>query len=868
MSDDESRPIRYALEDEFARGGVGAIHAARDAALNREVAYKVLLPRRDTEATYRLRFVREARLTAQLEHPNIVPVHDLGVDGNGQLYFTMKRIRGRTLDQVLRLLRSGDPTAETEYPLPRRLSIFLQVCQAVHYAHTRGVLHRDLKPANVMVGGFGETLVMDWGLAKRIPAIGDGGRLAHDDEAEAAITLAALAADDTGRLRNLLDEDLPADERLPPGEGPPDPPRLVEGRLDVLDASFGGGGEDSQWDPLGEDGRSAGIFQTHDGRVMGTPTHMSPEQASGKDLDHRSDVYSLGVMLYELLTFLTPFRGADVRDVMLQVVRGRFRKPSERAPALQIDPAIEDICLRTMARRPDDRPPTAGALLEEVEAFLQGRTERVRRAAASRARLAEALDLLRRWEELGARRDRARGRAGRLAREVEPWQPIEERRRLWAAEDEARTLELQAVQVLADGEQQLAEALRLDEGNDEARRALAELHWARLQEAERGGDPSAAVRARSALLSVDDGTWAQLLEAPGTLSVTSEPPGAVATLFRLEEIDRRLVPRAPVELGSTPITDAPQPPGPCLLIVRAPGRAPARIPLRLGRGERPAVHVRLHAPDEIGDGFVQVPAGPCRIGGDLEAHNCLRARTAEVPDFAIAVFPTTMAEYLEFLNDLPDRDEAWARAPRAEPRAGQYLARRDDGTLGLPDVDPNGHRWDPRLPVMAVSFEDAVAYAEWRGRRDGVRYRLPTDAEWEKAARGTAGRIFPWGDRLEHSYCHTQATWPDVQPRPVGSVRDDESPYGVRDLGGGARDWVDGWKTQARKMRAMRGGSWWDRPHKARAAERTGWPADNVYGDSGFRLVKSLPPEPPGPALVGDDDPRRGGVTIDDVPER
>ncbi len=241
MSDDESRPIRYALEDEFARGGVGAIHAARDAALNREVAYKVLLPRRDTEATYRLRFVREARLTAQLEHPNIVPVHDLGVDGNGQLYFTMKRIRGRTLDQVLRLLRSGDPTAETEYPLPRRLSIFLQVCQAVHYAHTRGVLHRDLKPANVMVGGFGETLVMDWGLAKRIPAIGDGGRLAHDDEAEAAITLAALAADDTGRLRNLLDEDLPADERLPPGEGPPEPPRLVEGRLDVLDASFGGG---------------------------------------------------------------------------------------------------------------------------------------------------------------------------------------------------------------------------------------------------------------------------------------------------------------------------------------------------------------------------------------------------------------------------------------------------------------------------------------------------------------------------------------------------------------------------------------------------------------------------------------------------
>jgi serine/threonine protein kinase/formylglycine-generating enzyme required for sulfatase activity len=866
MGDDTEKMQRYAVGDEFAHGGVGAIHAAQDAALNRDVAYKVLLEHRDNIRSYRLRFVREARLTAQLEHPNIVPVHDLGVNGEGQLFFTMKRVRGRTLDQVLRQLRRGDAKTAGDFPLPRLLSVFNQMCQAVHYAHTRGVLHRDLKPANVMVGGFGETLVMDWGLAKRIPAIGTADRLEYDDEAEAAETLAALAADDTGRLRGLLDEDLPAEESLAESEEFSEPPRPVEGRLDVV-ASSEHDPTGSSWDPLGEDGRSAGTFQTIDGRVMGTPTHMSPEQASGRELDHRSDVYSLGVILYELLTLKTPFSGRETREIMLKVVRGRFRRPTVRAPERGIDPAIEDICLRAMARQPDDRPATVWDLFEEVEAFLQGRTERDRRTRASKERLEEGLERLRRWEELCVSADAARRRTGRLAQEVEPWMALVERRRLWASEDEAERLELEAVGVLAEVELQLHEALRLDEDNHEARSTLAELHWNRLEQAERTGDRAGSVRAKADLLSVDDGTWRRILEAPGALSVTSEP-AATATLYRLEEVDRRLVPTAPVELGPTPVAETTQPPGRYLLIVRARGFVPVRVPLRLGRGERPSVHVTLFNQDQVGDGFVHIPAGSCLIGGDPEAHNCLRGQTAELPDYAVAVFPTTMAQYLEFLNDLDDRDEAWARSPRGEPRNGHYLARADDGTLSLPDADPNGHKWNPRLPVMAVSFDDAVAYIEWRSARDGVRYRLPTDAEWEKAGRGTAGRIYPWGDHLERSYCHTSAVAKEVQPLPVGSIREDESPYGVRDMAGGARDWVDGWKTQAQKMRAMKGGAWWDRPHKSRLGERTGWPADNVYGDSGFRLVKSLPPELPGPALVSEHDPRRGGVRIEDVPER
>ena len=172
MSDTgEGPPRRYVVGDVFAKGGVGAIHDTHDRALHRDLAYKVLLPNRAEAEQYRARFVREARLTAQLQHPNIVPVHDLGVDPEGNLFFTMKRVRGRTLEWILRALACDDTAVVEHFSLPRLLVMFGQMCQAVHYAHTRGVLHRDLKPANVMIGALGEVLVMDWGLAKRIPPL-------------------------------------------------------------------------------------------------------------------------------------------------------------------------------------------------------------------------------------------------------------------------------------------------------------------------------------------------------------------------------------------------------------------------------------------------------------------------------------------------------------------------------------------------------------------------------------------------------------------------------------------------------------------------------------------------------------------------
>ena len=157
---------RYALHRPLGRGSMGEVHLCRDAWVGRDVAMKVLLPAHRPDPQLRARFLREACVQGQLEHPSIVPVYDLGVDATGAMYFTMKRLRGLTLGEILRGLREKSPEVTRQFPQRRLLAAFASVCLTMDFAHSRGVLHRDLKPSNIMLGDFGEVYVLDWGLAK------------------------------------------------------------------------------------------------------------------------------------------------------------------------------------------------------------------------------------------------------------------------------------------------------------------------------------------------------------------------------------------------------------------------------------------------------------------------------------------------------------------------------------------------------------------------------------------------------------------------------------------------------------------------------------------------------------------------------
>ncbi len=318
---------RYTLEGEIARGGMGAILAVYDEDLRRRLAMKVILDDAGGAATSggskvdpsRLaRFLEEAQVTGQLDHPGIVPVHELGLDAGGHVYFTMRLVHGRNLEAVFQLVPSGAEGWTTT----RALGVLLKVCESMAYAHSKGVVHRDLKPANVMVGQFGEVYVMDWGLAH----VRD-----HTDRHDV-------------RLRRERPEN--------------------KGRIEV----------DRREDSVGAEGEN---LYTLDGDVVGTPAYMSPEQALGKlaEIGAASDVYSFGAMLYRLLTGVAPHAAegeALSPFVVLERLLAGPPTPIEAlAPAAPAE--LVAICEKAMAREPLQRYPNMLALAEDLRAFLEGR---------------------------------------------------------------------------------------------------------------------------------------------------------------------------------------------------------------------------------------------------------------------------------------------------------------------------------------------------------------------------------------------------------------------------------------------------------------------------------------------------------------
>jgi serine/threonine protein kinase len=289
---------KYTNFRDMARGGSAILRTCFDQLTGRTVVIKTLLPEFRGDEKENRRLLREARVTAQLQHPNTVPVYEIGRDEDEGLYFTMKRVSGENLFEVLKRIARGDPATIAAFPLRQRLEIVAGAAQALMYAHARGVIHRDVKPETIWVGNFGEVILLDWGVAK---VWGQ-----PDDEPQH-----------------------PSIAR-PPAESPQE--------------------------------------ITMAGERPGTPLYMSPEQVNVNRavIDERSDIFSTGVVLYEMAALREPFRGRVIQETFENIIHDNPPPPSKASPDRGIPPRLDEVVMKAIAKNPADRYQTMRQLLEAI----------------------------------------------------------------------------------------------------------------------------------------------------------------------------------------------------------------------------------------------------------------------------------------------------------------------------------------------------------------------------------------------------------------------------------------------------------------------------------------------------------------------
>lgn len=767
MVDEPSHKTRYQLRgEELGRGGMGQVVSAYDSLLHREVAVKLPLPEVSHEPAMMSRLKDEPRLTARLEHPNIVPVYDLVVTPEGRCGYVMRKVDGERLSEILKDLHMGRADRLESYGRVRLLTILNQVVAAVAFAHDSRIVHRDLKPNNIMLGKYGQVLLLDWGLAMNL------------------------------------------------------------------------------------DSRGPVLLGTESGGFVGAPAYISPEQLAGDitRMDERSDIYSLGAILYEILTWVPPFvpEPHETYEAFLERVQeGLIIPPTERAPERRIPPSLEETCLKCLARSPKERYQTAMELLAEITAFLEGTREQEWRRRAAERKTDEARAIAARYEALHAEARQGLQQANEAQRTVLAWEPLERKRKIWNLQRSAQNKEKEAMEEFNEAEKAWLQAIGHDADYLPAKDGLAELYLRRFLHAEASRNLSETRYFEARVRAVDQsGRYTALLRGSGHISLKSRPSDARFTLFRLQEQDRVLTPAAPRELGLGSV-ETELSPGSYLVTLEREGFRPVRYPIYLGRLDRVEANVRMYTEQELGEDFVYVPAGYFRMGGDPEAFS-LEIQICYLDDFAIGRVPVTVGQYLQFLNALAEKnlEAACRRAPRTPGSTRPLWDLTADNRFVLPSQpDSEGHSWHPLMPILNVSYDDAMAYIEWRSAQDQRAYRLPSAAEWEKAARGTDGRLFPWGDEFEATYCKNRDSQPSYPfPDVVGQYPQDCSPYGVRDMAGGVSEMTPDLLTRGEGLYTAKGGNWTTGDRGCRLARNIAYRLDGPNPSLGFRLCFSLQP--------------------------